>query len=180
MCLLCGCLIWYVQGLVCLMCSLHSVSCAVCSVCYVQSSFVLCAVCSHEPRRFDPSMPGFARVGRCARFGVQHQDMTEFWDLSNNSLFSRKNLLTNKFLRYIHIYICMCTYLCLHISKDFECFLGGFHIRFARPPESFKRQPANGFDDFCTSQIDRFWKQIKDREMERLSLMRFHHFHCFS
>ena len=44
----------HVQSLVCVLCSLQS---------------VLCAVCSNEPRRFAPSMPRFARVGRFARCG---------------------------------------------------------------------------------------------------------------
>ena len=53
--------------------------CVVFSLCHVQALVnavngilsVLCAVCSHEPRLFAPSMPRFARVSpfaRCGRF----------------------------------------------------------------------------------------------------------------
>ena len=73
----------YVQYLVYVMCSLQS---------------VFCAVYSHEPRRFAPSMPLFARVARLARFWVQHQHMTKVWDLPTNWPFLQNNLLTNLFL----------------------------------------------------------------------------------
>ena len=84
----------HVQSLVCVMCSLCSVLCAGCSLCYVQYFVcvmcslrsVLCAVYSHEPHRFAQSMIRFARVTRFARFWVQHQYMTDFWDLPTNCL----------------------------------------------------------------------------------------------
>ena len=44
----------YVRDKVCVMCGLF-----ICVMCGLQS--VLCAGCTHDPRRFAPSMPRFAR-----------------------------------------------------------------------------------------------------------------------
>ena len=62
---------------VCVMCSFQSMLCVGFSLCYLRAlvsvmcglQSVVCAVCSHEPRRFAPSMPHSARVARFARCG---------------------------------------------------------------------------------------------------------------
>ena len=76
-----------------------------------------CAVYSHAPRRFAPSMPRFDRVARVARFWVQHQNMTEFgafppnWQ-SINELVSSPNILYTYIYTYTYAYMHIYMYIC--------------------------------------------------------------------
>ena len=100
------CVMYTCSSMLCVGCSLLCVAFSLCDVRLLVC--VICAVCSHEPCRFAPSMPRFAHVARFARCGrlapagpASNRKLPccecRFWNLT----FAPRSYI------YIYIYICI-------------------------------------------------------------------------
>ena len=108
------------QDLVCVMSSLLSVLCAVFSLWYVKP--LVCVMCSfsHEPRRFTPSMPRFARQ-RKAPQGPKRRALAGPKGMSqqvpkgtNLGAPPQPPSTANEILSYMYVYLCVNIYsLCI-------------------------------------------------------------------